>query len=371
MHIYYSKHYLSSTAATMAEKLTNSDVMSPDYFLGMAGWSIGRYQDAGYMISIKDNVENPEDVKKRSKYAAAGMIAAADCAMENNTIAGTLSPGYTGAGYAYSEDESFVNSIAHAAFNALSNNRLSTKKVLILDFDGEYGNGTVDMIHANDYENNVHHIDLSVRGANDYPSSFKNKAYFATNDFNYTLLVNEILKNSRIDSGEYSLVLYNAGLSAFPIISYETLKIRDRMVFEFCRRQSVPCAFTISGALPEGNVNNHLQTIYEAEEALIPNKEYISVDNNRSTYKDIVTEMDSINEDALFADGLEDAVIGYTRVLSTGNEVVVYSASKVIDALMRNDDMTYEEALEYAEFNVFCAYMGENTPLFVQDFCAQ
>jgi len=44
---------------------------------------------------------------------------------------------------------------------------------------------------------------------------------------------------------------------------------------------------------------------------------------------------------------------------------VVYDAEKVIKVLMTMDEMTEEEALEYFEFNIVGAYVGEETPLFI------
>ena len=46
----------------------------------------------------------------------------------------------------------------------------------------------------------------------------------------------------------------------------------------------------------------------------------------------------------------------------------VYSEEKVVDAFIKHDGMTWEEAVEYFEFNVRGAYMGEQTPLFIMSF---
>ena len=44
--------------------------------------------------------------------------------------------------------------------------------------------------------------------------------------------------------------------------------------------------------------------------------------------------------------------------------VVIYERDKVIEAL-KEDGMTYEEALEYFEFNIAGAGMGDLTPAFL------
>ncbi len=67
----------------------------------------------------------------------------------------------------------------------------------------------------------------------------------------------------------------------------------------------------------------------------------------------------------LLADGLEDAFIGsiYSTVL--GAELAVYDIDKCI-AIYVSEGMSEEEALEFFNFNVACAYAGPMTPLFLQ-----
>jgi len=61
----------------------------------------------------------------------------------------------------------------------------------------------------------------------------------------------------------------------------------------------------------------------------------------------------------LSADGLEGAVIGYK------GERLVYSVAKCIEILM--EDMSREDALEYFDFNTRDAYVGEQTPIWMED----
>jgi hypothetical protein len=68
-------------------------------------------------------------------------------------------------------------------------------------------------------------------------------------------------------------------------------------------------------------------------------------------------------EDVLFADGLDKAIIGFEPNLWK----VVYSRNIVIDILYKRDKMGLEEALEFAEYNIFGAMFGEKTPLWVED----
>ena len=68
-----------------------------------------------------------------------------------------------------------------------------------------------------------------------------------------------------------------------------------------------------------------------------------------------------INSEALFADGFDDAIIGYDAV----GFRVVYDYDKCSDILIKRDGMTKHEAHEFMEFNVVGAFVGDFTPLFV------
>ena len=70
------------------------------------------------------------------------------------------------------------------------------------------------------------------------------------------------------------------------------------------------------------------------------------------------------NEEALTADGFEDAIIGVAERCSCP-ALVVYDIGKCITILMQRDGMDEDEAMEYLEFNVLGAWVGENTPLFL------
>ena len=75
------------------------------------------------------------------------------------------------------------------------------------------------------------------------------------------------------------------------------------------------------------------------------------------------------NEEALLADGLDDAFIGMCHVWRDHQRVNVaaYDVEKCIEALMR-EDMSHEEAEEYFSFNIEGAYMGEATPVWLYPF---
>jgi len=73
-------------------------------------------------------------------------------------------------------------------------------------------------------------------------------------------------------------------------------------------------------------------------------------------------QMFDLNPNALFADGFDDAIIGYAKRCGQP-ALVAYDVEKCISILQR--DMSYEEAVEYFDFNVAGAWVGEHTPLFL------
>jgi hypothetical protein len=70
------------------------------------------------------------------------------------------------------------------------------------------------------------------------------------------------------------------------------------------------------------------------------------------------------NENALLADGFEEAILGVAERCGK-DPLVVYDADKCIGILMQRDGMEYDEAEEFFQFNTLGAWAGENTPLFL------
>ena len=66
----------------------------------------------------------------------------------------------------------------------------------------------------------------------------------------------------------------------------------------------------------------------------------------------------------LVADGFDKAIIGVSRTFNKLS--VTYDTNKCIKTLMTRDSMTQLEAIEYFEYNVVGAYLGDNTPSFIE-----
>jgi len=87
--------------------------------------------------------------------------------------------------------------------------------------------------------------------------------------------------------------------------------------------------------------------------------------------KEIKEWIAEYNPDALLADGFEDAIIGIGGQHGS-NTVVIYDRDKCIEILANqfaqeeDCDDPYLEAIDYFGYNTECAYVGENTPIFMQ-----
>lgn len=66
----------------------------------------------------------------------------------------------------------------------------------------------------------------------------------------------------------------------------------------------------------------------------------------------------------LLADGFEDAIIGIAEQFGR-NEIVAYDYDKCVRILMDRDGMTYEEGVEWMQFNVIGSYLNDCMPCFI------
>ncbi len=70
-----------------------------------------------------------------------------------------------------------------------------------------------------------------------------------------------------------------------------------------------------------------------------------------------------MESDIYKADGFNDAIIGVDY--NTGR--IAYSVSKCITILMIDEQMTELDATEWFDFKVAGAYVGEGTPVWIDD----
>lgn len=64
--------------------------------------------------------------------------------------------------------------------------------------------------------------------------------------------------------------------------------------------------------------------------------------------------------EAIIWNDFDDAIVG-----TDNHGRLVYDVNRMMQILVARDGMQEDEALEYLEFNVLCAYVGELTPVHV------
>lgn len=61
-------------------------------------------------------------------------------------------------------------------------------------------------------------------------------------------------------------------------------------------------------------------------------------------------------------DGLDEAIVGFDE----NNLRAVYSEDIIVEILCNRDEMTYEEAIEFFDFNIENAVPGDQAPIFIR-----
>ena len=79
------------------------------------------------------------------------------------------------------------------------------------------------------------------------------------------------------------------------------------------------------------------------------------IDNISDVYPDLIV----LEERSLF----NPCIVGVVERINL--VCICYDVSKIIVALMRDSDMSKEEAYEHYEFNIQGSYMGEHSPVFL------
>ena len=89
-------------------------------------------------------------------------------------------------------------------------------------------------------------------------------------------------------------------------------------------------------------------------------------------------EIAEVNPEALLCDGFDEAIIGMAERINLG-PVVAYDVEKMLSILSLDmevdesdlqegetiENIKYSMALEYFEYNILGAWMGDNTPVFI------
>ena len=84
-----------------------------------------------------------------------------------------------------------------------------------------------------------------------------------------------------------------------------------------------------------------------------------------SARAEVEAHLMDLNPEALFADGLDGALIGIASRPNLG-PVALYDRDRCREVLVRDNEMTETEAEEWLSYNVTGAWMGPGTPIFCE-----
>lgn len=66
---------------------------------------------------------------------------------------------------------------------------------------------------------------------------------------------------------------------------------------------------------------------------------------------------------------LDESIVGVCYdVHGDQSRRLIYSVEKMINIFMYRDGMTYDEAREYIDYNIIGAYVGKQTPIYLEKY---
>lgn len=281
MKVFYHPYYVSAAyafdttrkAARVAELVAHSAHMQLVAPTPATDMQINRCHDLAYMTALatghpKQLAESNGFTWCKGTYRAAtytngGVISAAKEAVKTG-VSGTLSSGLHHARRGHGGGFCTFNGLAMAACDAIVHKYAG--RVLIIDFDAHYGDGTADLISP---YRQIDQIDVST---NRIPS-----------DSNYLDTCRRAIES--VEDEDYDLVLYNAGMDphedcrigGLKGVTSRVLAQRDELVFDWCQDRRSPVAFTLAGGYagsdftPEELAACHFRTCLHARNAFSVN----------------------------------------------------------------------------------------------------
>jgi len=81
---------------------------------------------------------------------------------------------------------------------------------------------------------------------------------------------------------------------------------------------------------------------------------------------DSFESLDDYDEETIYFNGFDEALLGLGTQFN--RDIAVYDFEKCVDILMSRDDMSYDEAVEYMDYNIIGAYVGAYTPIFLNRY---
>lgn len=199
------------------------------------------------------------DVARSLPYTNGALLCAASCALETRIACAPVS-GFHHAGYRTATMFCTFNGLMVAAVQLLRSQHVA--RVLILDCDYHYGNGSDEIIARLGLGSEIENASFG--------RTFHAKSQAA--------MYLQQLQRTVARFSEFDLILYQAGADLHVedplggVLDSEQLRQRDRMVFAAARRAGVPLAWDLAGGYQEPVskvIQLHLATMQECVRAYI------------------------------------------------------------------------------------------------------
>lgn len=212
----------------MADVCTPNPVTKEDLYLAH---NCG-YVDAVCSLRESNGFGNTRsDVMRQVLSANGAFLAAAERALETGVAFAPVS-GFHHAGWDYNGGYCTFNGLMVASLKLLDHNKVDS--VLILDFDGHYGDGTDDIITEKCVSTKVRHLTRSKPFKND-PNEAIDAAMFAI-EMKPSLVM--------LQAGADSLIGDPFGAGYF---NNEDWLRRDYEIFKLCRHLNIPIVWNLAG----------------------------------------------------------------------------------------------------------------------------
>ena len=71
-------------------------------------------------------------------------------------------------------------------------------------------------------------------------------------------------------------------------------------------------------------------------------------------------------EGAVVLTGFDEAIIGLVEEFGNGPRVL-YSREKILQILQERDEMNFDDAVDFYDFNILCMYVEEQNPIILYE----
>jgi acetoin utilization deacetylase AcuC-like enzyme len=178
-----------------------------------------------------------EEVAKSLLFTSGSLLAGAEYVIRYNGVAVSPTSGFHHASYSKAMGYCTFNGLMITSVEILKRLK-ENSKILILDFDMHYGNGTDDIIKKLNLTKKIHHISSQLS---------YNTAESALDRCSIEFLTKLIMEH------RYSMIIYQAGADIHiddplgGLLTTEQMILRDRNIFQVCKETNTPLVWNLAG----------------------------------------------------------------------------------------------------------------------------